>query len=110
MTETRALTVEEEASLRAALSLPNPHFPGDYTARRLLATLDAERARLSEPAPLDVELALARLERFIDYDYDTGTMPRPMYVTANGVRQEMPRRFHEDALALRAALQAERKP
>lgn len=54
-------------------------------------------------------LLLAYLERFIDFGYDTGTEPRPMYVTANGVREEMPRRLRADALALRAAL-AERQP
>lgn len=54
--------------------------------------------------------ALARLERFIDFDYDTGTAPRPMYVTANGIRQEMPARLRADALALRAALDALGEP
>jgi hypothetical protein len=58
------LTADEERNLRDALAESPAGLPGDYTVGRLLATLDAERARLSESAPLDVPASDEEIERW----------------------------------------------
>jgi hypothetical protein len=71
---------------------------------RGLADGRAEAGAASPSEPL--REALDALLRFIAFE-DMGTgRARPMYITANGVLQEMPARLRDDAWRVRAALAA----
>jgi len=91
----RLVPAEDEGRLPCTC---RPFFDGHVTGHP-----DCPRGRAEDEGRL---LQLARLERFIDFR----DPKHPQYVTANGIRQDMPARFHADAVALRAALAATPEP